>query len=58
MKIEIIYRGAIEKEIIECSDCFAHTSGGWMCINNDNKRSIGDIFISSSDVRNIKFIEV
>lgn len=49
MRVMVIYRGALEKEIIECKDYFAHSSGGWGFKIEDDSM----IFISSADVRKI-----
>ena len=32
MKVKIIYKGGEAEEIFECGDCLAHSSGGWMII--------------------------
>ncbi len=54
MTIEILYKGALEKEIIICKDCWAHSSGGWYVEFINDKENI---FISSADVRKIRFIK-
>lgn len=57
MEISINYRGGKESETIICKDVVAHSSGGWMLIMGDSQgKSVGDIFLSSSDIRSFKLI--
>lgn len=52
MKVSVEYKGGIDKEIIECDDFFAHSSGGFGFNTKE-----GMVFISSADVRKIYAIK-